>query len=139
MKYFKQENSESSPKASDSQEMIKNLLNTFFPKNKQINKKSYFHSLTKLNGIWLHNKPPKNHSIYSKKYNSLHELIPISINIIYEEIYFQEVILWDNQKTEIHEILTFSFLYLQDLMKEKEKFNIEKKNLESNFFLLLLF
>jgi len=130
LKYFKQvELIDPIPTTADSQDMIKNLLNTFFPKNKQINKK-VFHSTTKLNGVWLCNKPPRK-SIQSSKINDPSELIPIEIKVFYEDIAFEEVILWDSLKKDVPEILSFSYLYLQDLMKENEKFDIERTTLES--------
>ena len=135
LKYFKQEDTDPTVPALDSQDLIlKNLLSTFFPKNKQMNNKSV-HSTKKLNGILLFNKPPgiANHLTNSHNFD---ELIPIEINVIFEEISFAEVILWDSLKKETSEILTFSYLYLQDLMKENDKVNIDKKTLEGSVFQL---
>lgn len=134
-KYFKiEEEVDNQPPSTDSQEMIKKILTTFFPKNKQLNKKILTHTMTKLNGIFILNKPPGK-AKYQKKFCSkdYHDIIPIDVNIVYDDLNFEEVILWDISKKGIKEILVFSYYYTQDLMKEKKKFEIDRKNLESKY------
>lgn len=77
------------------------------------------------------NKPPGK-VILKEKEIERGEMIPITIKVEFDDLAFDEVILWDSYAGDVQEILSFSFLYLQDLMKEKEKYEIEKKELESN-------
>ena len=77
------------------------------------------------------NKPPGK-VILKEKEIETGEMIPITIKVEFDDVTFNEVILWDSYNGDAQEILSFSFLYLQDLMKEKEKYDIEKKELESN-------
>lgn len=77
------------------------------------------------------NKPPGKVLLKQKEIER-GEMIPISLKVEFDDLAFEEVILWDSYRGEAQEILSFSFLYLQDLMKEKEKYDIEKKELESN-------
>ena len=77
------------------------------------------------------NKPPGK-VILKEKEIETGEMIPITIKVEFDDLTFDEVILWDSCKSDVQEILNFSFLYLQDLMKEKAKYDIEKKELESN-------
>ena len=135
LKYFKKDDPDPNPSSSqpqsDSQDVIKNLLTTFFPKNKQLSTKSQLHSTNKVNGVWVMNKPPGK-VILKEKEIETGEMIPITIKVEFDDLTFDEVILWDSCKSDVQEILNFSFLYLQDLMKEKAKYDIEKKELESN-------
>ena len=136
LKYFKKEDPDPNPSSSqpqsDSQDVIKNLLTTFFPKNKQLSTKSQIHSSNKVNGVWVMNKPPGKVILKEKEIERGGEMIPITIKVEFDDVTFNEVILWDSYNGDAQEILSFSFLYLQDLMKEKEKYDIEKKELESN-------
>jgi len=139
VKYFKTEDSDQTPPpppASDSQDVIKNLLTTFFPKNKQLNKKVLVQNSSKVNGVWVMNKPP-GQVIIKEKENEKGEMIPLSIKVEFDDFSFEETILWDSLKNEMQDILIFSFLYLQDLMKEKEKYDVEKKDLESKLKIIL--
>lgn len=133
-RYFKLEDDlDKNGQSSDSQEIMKNLLATFFPKNKKLNGKFLNHTLTKLNGILILNKPPGNY--YPKNsYKNRMEIIPITVKIVFEDLDFEETILWDNTKKEISGILVFSYLYIQDLMKEKNKFDIDKNGIQGQTY-----
>jgi len=82
------------------------------------------------------NKPP-GQVIIKEKENEKGEMIPLSIKVEFDDFSFEETILWDSLKNEMQDILIFSFLYLQDLMKEKEKYDVEKKDLESKLKIIL--
>lgn len=132
VKYFKKDEDETAnatPKTSDSQEVIKNLLGSYFPKNKQNAKKSSAHSTTKVNGILVMNSPPG--KVNSRgKWLENGELIPLTLRVELDDWSFEEVILWDSLKNELRDILIFAYVYLQDLMKEKEKYDLDRKTLE---------
>lgn len=111
--------------------ILKNLANSYFPKNNQNNIRNP-QPKTNINGIWICNKPPGKKL---KKENNDYwvEVIPIDLGLELDDWNYQEVILWDLNRKELKEITIFVNSMVKDILIDSGKF-VDEDDFNSNIF-----